>query len=265
MLAQLNPIAFYLLGWPVRWYGLIIATGVLIALWMAIKEGQRHGIDEDHFYNLLLLGIPCALVGARGYYVIFEWSYYRQHLAEIPALWDGGIAIYGGLIGGLLLAVGYANYRHLRLATILDCLAPGILVGQIMGRWGNFMNQEAFGAVTTHAALVAQHLPNWLIQQMQISGAYRTPTFLYESLGNLIGLILILSFRHRAWFKAPGNVFRLYLLWYAIVRMIVEGMRTDSLMLGPIRVSQALSVVILVVVGINWMLMAWHHHVARKE
>lgn len=159
VLAALNPLALQWGPLTIHWYGVIIAVGVLIALALSIREGQRVGIQEDTFYDYLLIALPVAIVCARIYYVTFQWSYYAQHPAEIIAIWDGGIAIYGALIGGAITMVLFCRARQVSLATMLDVVAPAVILAQGIGRWGNFMNQEAFGQVTTRAALMAQHLP----------------------------------------------------------------------------------------------------------
>lgn len=252
-LAALNPLALQWGPLTVHWYGVIIAAGVLLALALSIREGQRLGIKEETFYDYLLMALPVAIICARVYYVTFQWSYYAQHPDEIIAIWDGGIAIYGALIGGVVTMILFCRARRLRLMTMLDVVAPAVILAQGIGRWGNFMNQEAFGAVTTRAALMAQHLPAWLINQMLIGGHYRVPTFLYESLGDLAGFCLLMLIRHRHHLLKRGEVFLTYLIWYAAVRMVVEGMRTDSLMLGSLRVSQWLSGLLLLGALVVWV------------
>lgn len=246
----LNPIAFHWGPLNVHWYGIIIASAVILALWLSIREGRRIGIPEDDFYDVLLWSLPIAVICARTYYVVFQWAYYSQHPSEIIAIWDGGIAIYGALIGGLITILWFYHVWHLNPWQFLDVLAPSVILAQAIGRWGNFMNQEAYGVITTKAYLMALHLPTWIVNQMYIGGAYRVPTYLYESVGDLLGFIILISLRHRHHWLKQGEVLCGYLGWYAVVRMIVEGMRTDSLMLGQLRVSQWLSVIILVAVVI---------------
>lgn len=246
----LNPIAFHWGPLNVHWYGIIIASAVILALWLSIREGRRIGIPEDDFYDVLLWSLPIAVICARTYYVAFQWAYYSQHPSEIIAIWDGGIAIYGALIGGLITILWFYHVRHLNPWQFLDVLAPSVILAQAIGRWGNFMNQEAYGVITTKAYLMALHLPTWIVNQMYIGGAYRVPTYLYESVGDLLGFIILISLRHRHHCLKQGEVLCGYLGWYAVVRIIVEGMRTDSLMLGQLRVSQWLSVIILVAVVI---------------
>ncbi|WEV40439.1 prolipoprotein diacylglyceryl transferase [Lactobacillus sp. ESL0681] len=247
MSLTINPVAFNLGGLSVRWYGIIMAVAIVLAVSMAIIEGQKRQIASDDFIDLLLWAVPLGYVGARIYYVIFEWPYYAKHPDQIIAIWNGGIAIYGGLIVGLIVLLIFCYRRLLPPFLMLDVITPGVMAAQIVGRWGNFINQEAHGGPTTLHFLQSLHLPQFIIGQMKIGGTYYQPTFLYESFFNLIGLILILVLRHRHHLFKQGEVFMLYVAWYAIVRFFVEGLRTDSLYLaGTIRVSQLVSVIMLV-------------------
>lgn len=242
----LNPLALQFGPFEVHWYGIIIAIGVILALILSVTEGKRLGIKEDYFYDYLLWAIPIAIICARLYYVVFQWPYYAQHPGEIIAIWDGGIAIYGAIIGGFLTLYFFCRIRHLSMWTMMDVIAPTLIMAQGIGRWGNFMNQEAFGRVTTRAALLAQHIPEWVVNQMYIGGHYRVPTFLYESIWDLTGFVLLIILRHRRHLFRQGEVFLAYVMWYATGRFVIEGMRTDSLMLGTIRISQLLSLVFLI-------------------
>lgn len=272
-LVAIDPLALKIGPFAVHWYGVIIGSAVLIALWLCVREGQRQGIDEDHFYSFLLWALPVAIISARLYYVIFQWPYYATHRAEIIAIWDGGIAIYGGIIGGAVVLYFYCRHYRLSVWTMLDIVAPTVLMGQAMGRWGNFINQEAFGRVTTRAALLGAHLPVWLVNQMNIGGHYRVPTFLYESLWDLTGFVLIMLLRHRHHLFKRGEVALTYVIWYGCGRFVIEGMRTDSLMIGStIRVSQLLSLVFVIAALIIWVVrrrrghLEWYDAAAlRKE
>lgn len=249
MILTINPVAFKLGNLSVKWYGIIMAVAIILAVSMAIFEGRKRQIESDDFMDLLLWAVPLGYVGARIYYVIFEWHYYSQHLDEIIAIWNGGIAIYGGLLAGLAVLLVFCYKRMLPPFLMLDIITPGVMAAQILGRWGNFINQEAHGGPTTLAFLQSLHLPDFIINQMKIGGVYYQPTFLYESFFNLIGLLIILLLRHRKYLFKQGEIFMLYLAWYSVVRFFVEGMRTDSLYLwGSIRVSQMLSVILLIVV-----------------
>lgn len=249
MTLTINPVAFNLGNLSVKWYGVIMALAIILAVSMAIIEGRKRQIESDDFVDLLLWAVPLGYVGARIYYVIFEWQYYAQHPDQIIAIWNGGIAIYGGLLAGLVVLLIFCYKKMLPPFLMLDIITPGVMAAQILGRWGNFINQEAHGGPTTLGFLQSLHLPNFIISQMKINGVYYQPTFLYESFFNLIGLILILVLRHRKHLFEQGEIFMLYLAWYSVVRFFVEGMRTDSLYLwGSIRVSQLLSLILLVIV-----------------
>lgn len=249
MILTINPVAFKFGNLSVKWYGIIMAVAIILAVSMAIFEGRKRQIESDDFMDLLLWAVPIGYVGARIYYVIFEWHYYSQHLDEIIAIWNGGIAIYGGLLAGLAVLLVFCYKRMLPPFLMLDIITPGVMAAQILGRWGNFINQEAHGGPTTLAFLQSLHLPDFIINQMKIGGVYYQPTFLYESFFNLIGLLIILLLRHRKHLFKQGEIFMLYLAWYSVIRFFVEGMRTDSLYLwGSIRVSQMLSVILLIVV-----------------
>ena len=249
MTLTISPVAFKLGNLSVKWYGVIMAVAIILAVSMAIVEGRKRQIESDDFMDLLLWAVPIGYVGARIYYVIFEWNYYSQHLDQIIAIWNGGIAIYGGLLAGLAVLLVFCYKRMLPPFLMLDVITPGVMAAQILGRWGNFINQEAHGGPTILAFLQSLHLPNFIISQMKIGGIYYQPTFLYESFFNLIGLLIILFLRHKKHLFKQGEIFMLYLAWYSVVRFFVEGMRTDSLyLMGSIRVSQMLSVILLIVV-----------------
>ncbi|KRL56531.1 prolipoprotein diacylglyceryl transferase [Furfurilactobacillus rossiae] len=259
LVGALNPIALHLGPIEVHWYGVIITTGVFIALWLSIREARRRQINPDDLYDFLLWALPVALISARIYYVVFQWSYYQHHLDQIIAIWDGGIAIYGSLIGAIIVVILFTRWRKIPTFLFLDVLAPTVIMAQGIGRWGNFMNQEAFGKITTLAHLQALHLPQFIITQMDIGGVYRTPTFLYESVWDIAGFVFLLATRHIKGLYLRGEVFFIYVAWYAFGRFFVEGMRTDSLMLGPARVSQWLSVVLFIGAWV-WLIIRRRQH-----
>lgn len=250
----LNPVAFSLGSLEVRWYGIIIASAVVIATYLSVREGKRRGIAEDNIYDLILWGLPVAIICARIYYVIFEWGYYSQNLNQVYRIWDGGIAIYGGLIGAVIVLVTLCKKRGISPWLMLDVASPTVIMSQGIGRWGNFMNQEAHGRATTLSFLQELHLPSFIIRQMNIAGTYYQPTFLYESIWDLTGFVLLMLLRHQKHLFKRGEVFFTYVIWYSFGRFFIEGMRTDSLMLGPLRVSQWLSV-ILFFGAIIWLAM----------
>lgn len=239
------------IGKGVYWYGIIIALGLLMALLFCMKQRKKYGISEDDLLDGLLWGIPFGIIGARLYYVIFYLDLYRNsdgtiNWREVIAIWDGGLAIYGGVIATVIVALLLSRRRKFKIGAMLDLVVMGLLIGQIFGRWGNFMNREAFGAETT--------LP-WRMQLTTTAGTLIEvhPTFLYESLWNLIGLLLIVFVVSKAR-RFDGENTWFYFLWYGIGRFWIEGLRTDSLYLfnwtiagQPIRVSQALSLVMVLV------------------
>lgn len=240
----LNPIAFSLGPVSVHWYGIIIGSGLALALYLAIREGNRRGLEKDTFADLMLWAIPIAIISARIYYVIFEWKYYVNHPADIPQIWNGGIAIHGALIGSVLTTYVFARKRGISFWKIADIAAPSIILGQAIGRWGNFMNQEAHGGEVTRAFLENLHLPEFIINQMYINGTYYHPTFLYESLWDFAGFFLLLFLR-RVNFRR-GEMFLTYVIWYSVGRFFIEGLRTDSLMLGSLRMAQTISIALVV-------------------
>ncbi|TLS38529.1 prolipoprotein diacylglyceryl transferase [Pseudalkalibacillus caeni] len=249
MLANIQPLdrtAFELGPISVYWYGIIIAFGAVLGLVLAIRESKRQGLEKDTFVDLILWAVPIAILSARIYYVIFEWDYYQDHPGQIIAIWEGGIAIHGALIGSVITAIVFTKNRGLSFWKLADIAAPSIILGQAIGRWGNFMNQEAHGGPVSRAFLENLHLPDFIINQMYIDGTYYHPTFLYESLWNIVGFV-ILFLLQRANLKR-GEVFLSYVIWYSIGRYFIEGLRTDSLMLTEtLRIAQVISIALILV------------------
>ncbi|MBF0706559.1 prolipoprotein diacylglyceryl transferase (plasmid) [Alkalihalobacillus hwajinpoensis] len=242
----LNRIAIELGPLTVYWYGLIIASGAILGLAFVLKDARRTGIDKDLFIDLILYAVPISILSARIYYVLFSWDYYKENLGDIIAIWEGGIAIHGALIGAVLTAVVFARKRKVSFWKIADVAAPGILIGQAIGRWGNFMNQEAHGGEVSRTFLEGLGLPTWIVNQMLIDGTYYHPTFLYESIWNIVGMIVLLLIRNRVGLRR-GELFLSYVIWYSFGRFFIEGMRTDSLMLtSSIRMAQAISIVLII-------------------
>ena len=239
----MNPVALQLGPISIRWYAICIVSGLILAVYLSMKEAPRKKIDPDAIIDFILIAFPLAILGARLYYVIFEWGYYSQHLGEIFAIWNGGIAIYGGLLTGALVLYLFSRRRLIEPIDFLDIAAPSVMIAQSIGRWGNFFNQEAYGA----AVKSLNYLPSFIRDQMYIDGSYRQPTFLYESIWNLLGFLLILILRRKPQFLRQGEVTAFYLIWYGFGRMIIEGMRTDSLMFAGLRVSQWLSMILILV------------------
>ncbi|MDN7308171.1 prolipoprotein diacylglyceryl transferase [Listeria monocytogenes] len=240
----LDPVAIQIGSISVKWYGVIIASAVVIALLLALSEANKRKMDKEIIVDLLIWAIPISIISARIYYVIFEWDFYKNNLGEIVKIWHGGIAIYGALIGAVLTAIIFSRFKKISFWQLADVVAPSLIIAQAIGRWGNFMNQEAHGAETTRSFLESLHLPDFIINQMYIDGAYYQPTFLYESLWNVLGFVILLIIRHTK--IRRGELFLGYVIWYSFGRFFIEGMRTDSLMWGDFRVSQALSLLLIV-------------------
>lgn len=246
ILQAIDPVAFSLGPLNVRWYGIIIAFGIMLAFIVGQREMVKRGFHPDYLTDLLIWAVPIAIISARIYYVIFKWDIYSQQPGNIIKIWEGGIAIHGALIGSFLTAYFFTKKRRSSFWKITDILAPSILIGQLVGRWGNFMNQEAHGGEVTRTFLENLFLPNWIIEQMYIDGKYYHPTFLYESIWNLIGVIILLLLRKVN--LRRGEMFLFYLTWYSVGRFFIEGMRTDSLyLIGDLRTAQVVSLVTIAV------------------
>jgi len=241
----IDPIAVSLGPIQIHWYGVIIGVGIALALFLAMREGERRGLHKDIFPDLMLWAIPIAIISARIYYVAFEWDYYSQNPGDIIKIWNGGIAIHGALIGSVITAIVFSRKKNISFWKLADIAAPSIILGQAIGRWGNFINQEAHGGEVTRSFLEGLFLPEFIINQMYIDGAYYHPTFLYESIWNLVGFVLLMSLRRVN--LRQGEIFLSYVIWYSIGRFFVEGMRTDSLMLTEsLRIAQTISIALIV-------------------
>lgn len=227
-------------GWNVAWYGVIIAGGMLLGLALAVYRGKQEGIRSDVFYDFLLIAAPVAIVCARVYYVAFEWEAYALNPIKMFAIWEGGLAIYGGVIGGVLTALIFCKIRKLSFLQFADLLFPSLVLGQSIGRWGNFTNQEAYGNLITDPKL--QFFPYGVF--IESSQQWHQATFFYESLSNAVLLAIMLISYPR--FKRQGYLIPMYMIGYGAIRFVVEGLRTDSLYLVPgLRVSQLLSLVLI--------------------
>lgn len=261
ILAAIDPIAIRLGGFKVAWYGVIIGVGILLAMYLASSEGDRKGMPQDFILDLAFWTVPIAILGARAYYVIFELGYYIQNPGQILQIWNGGLAIYGALLTGALVVYFFTKKKNVPVMLTLDVLAPGVLIAQSLGRWGNFINQEAHGAEVTREFLEKLFLPEFIINQMNIKGTYYHPTFLYESLWSLVGFTIILYLRRKSNLLREGEVFFSYIIWYAFGRFFIEGMRTDSLYLfANIRVSQLLSIVLIAGAIAAWAYRRYTHY-----
>lgn len=240
-LIKLGPISIY-------WYSVMIALGFLAAMVVCLTEVKRKKLDIEKYSNMVFYAVLFGILGARIYYVLFNLDYYLKMPSEILKVWHGGLAIHGGIIAGILVVYFYTKKYKMNFLKTLDISVVGIIIAQAIGRWGNFFNQEAFGKLTTKAVLIKQRIPNFIIERMYIDGAYYQPTFLYESVWNLIGFIIMLFLRRTKKLKV-GYLTGFYLIWYSIGRCFIEYFRSDSLMLGTIKVAQLISLS-LIVIGI---------------
>ncbi|MDD6159869.1 MAG: prolipoprotein diacylglyceryl transferase [Oscillospiraceae bacterium] len=256
---ELDRVAFTILGKDIYWYGVIIAVGFVLAVWYGCSRAKGFGVDQDKLYDLLFLAVPMAIIGARAYYVIFYPELYHDAAGKFDwgaavAVWDGGLAIYGGVIAAFSTGAIYCAVRKQPFWSYADCGAFGFLIGQCIGRWGNFMNVEAYGGVTALPwRMCSPSIANELLYAGQIGQeAYEEilngtlgvhPTFFYESLWNLLGFVLLVLIARKGR-KFNGQFFLSYVIWYGLGRTIIEGLRTDSLYFfgTGIRTSQMVAV-----------------------
>ena len=239
---RINPPSYFtLFGRPIYFYGVLIGLGFLLAIVFCAKRAKRFGLKEDDVYDVAIWLIPCSILGARLYYVLFRFDYYRVHPDELFSVWNGGLAIYGGVIAGVLTVYLVCRHKKIPVPAMLDNLCYGLLIGQIIGRWGNFLNREAFGAVTDIFCRMGLTAPDG-------TTVYVHPTFLYESLWNLGVLLFLLWFERTGRRRFDGHCVTLYFLLYGLGRFWIEGLRTDSLYIGNtgVRVSQALSLALVI-------------------
>lgn len=237
----LGPITIY-------WYSFLILLAVILGYNIAINYSKKISYKTNDIVDMFLYLVVWAIVGARVYYVIFNFDAYRDNLLEIFMIWKGGLAIYGSVIAGAIYIFYYCKKHDLSFVKILDIISLSLLLGQAIGRWGNFFNSEAYGGKTTYEALQQLHIPEFIIQGMYIDGFYRQPTFLYESLWCFLGVIILLFIRKK-YSNKTGKQICFYFIWYGIGRFFIEGLRSDSLYFGIFKISQIVSIV-LILIGI---------------
>ena len=240
VLFSIGPITIY-------WYSLLMLVAVLSAIYLSVRESKRQGL-YPFISDLITYVVIFGIIGARLYYVIFNFAKYKDNLLSIFKIWEGGIAIYGAIIGGFLTIVYLAKKQKQSIIKTTDIIVPGLILAQAIGRWGNFFNQEAYGIATTKEFLQSLHLPNFIINGMYIEGVYYHPTFLYESIWCILGFIILIIIR-KLTNRKKGIMTYTYFLWYGLGRVFIEGLRTDSLYIGTLRVSQIVSI-ILIITGI---------------
>ena len=239
----MNRYIFTIGNFKLEWYSALIIVGAMIGISMVLKEAKRYKYSTDYIFNMLFWAIIFGIIGARVYYVLFNLELYNSFW-DACKIWEGGLAIHGGLIAGILVILLYSKKYNVRAIRIFDFLAPAMILAKAIGRWGNFFNMEAHGPATTLAHLQSLHIPEFIINGMKINDTYYTPTFLYESIWCLIGFIILLIVR-RLKITKVGQPFAVYLMWYGLGRFIIESMRTDSLMLGGFKVAQIISVLMI--------------------
>ena len=247
----MNRVAFTLFGFSFYWYSIFIMIGVIIGSLIAYFELKYHKINKEVFFNMVFYAIIFGLLGARIYYVLFNMDYYSKHLIEIFYVWNGGLAIHGGIIGAILVFIYFHKKKKIPLLKSLDIGACSIIIGQSIGRWGNFFNSEAYGkpiiknGIDVTYECLSKYFPDFIVNGMNINGTYYQPTFLYESFYNLIGFIILMILKRNKNIK-DGMLFSIYLIWYGIGRFFIEILRTDALMLGNVKIAQIVSILIVI-------------------
>jgi len=241
---SVKEIAFSMFGRDIAWYGIIITIGIFLASTYVLNRAKYEAVSQDDIIDFALVVIPIAVIGARAYYVLASLDEYES-FREMIAIWEGGLAIYGAIIGGAISALAVCLFKKIKILKMYDMLCPGVMIGQMIGRWGNFMNAEAYGEATD------------IFIRMGIRNAYNPstiyvhPTFLYESLWNLVGFLLLNAYYKKK--KYHGEIFFMYISWYGFGRALIEGLRTDSLYSGSFRISQVIGIVSFVV-GVTFLI-----------
>lgn len=253
---HLSRTAFTVFGQDIYWYGIFIGLGVILGVLLALHEAKRTGQNPDTYLDFIIYAMIIAIIGARLYYVIFSWDFYSQHPEKIFAIREGGLAIYGGIIGGVLTAIVYSRVKKKNFWVMADTMAPSLILGQMLGRWGNFFNKEAFGGFTDNlfamryqlsqvrASDVTPDILQNLVTVNSVDYIQVHPTFLYESMWSLCVFIILLILQRKK--KFNGQVCATYFFGYALGRVWIEGLRTDQLCIGNVPVSQALSAVLII-------------------
>ena len=239
----MNPIAFSIGPFSIHWYSICILTAFLLGFLLVKNEIKKHNISDNFLNDYFFYLVPIVIVGARLYYVAFEWYYYKYDILEIFKVWNGGLAIHGGVIAGIIYTYIYCKKKNINPFRFMDIVVPSLALGQAIGRWGNFFNQEAYGPITTLKELKNLHIPSFIIDGMKIDGVYHHPTFLYESITCFIIFIIIFFLRKLYKKLSVGMCIGIYFIIYGIERFLVESLRQDSLMLGSIKVAQLVSVI----------------------
>ena len=235
----------------IKWYSFFIFLAVIIASFLIYKEAKKKQFPPGDLENIIFYGFLSGIIGARVYYVVFNLDYYLETPIEMLKVWNGGLAIHGGLLAGLLFIGIYCHKKKINFLLLLDIVVVGLIIAQAIGRWGNFFNGEAYGRTVELSFLENLHLPKFIIKGMYIDGLYREPTFLYESFFSLLGFFLLLGLRKIQKLRV-GQLLGSYFIWYGIERFIIEGLRADSLMLGSFKIAQIISL-LFIIIGIYFL------------
>ncbi|WP_455792264.1 prolipoprotein diacylglyceryl transferase [Clostridium butyricum] len=247
----MNPVAFNIGNFEIRWYGILIVLGIFIGMFIAYYNSKKLNLDFEKIIDGFLVAFPCAIVGARAYYVFFEFDNFKNNIWSVFNLRTGGLAIHGGLIGALIGTIIYCKFKKIEMMKYLDVVAPSLILAQAIGRWGNFMNGEAHGDVVSYEFI--SKFPEFIQKGMYLDGHYYNPTFLYESMWNLIIFLILMIILHKKKSNENGVVIASYAVLYSVGRLFIESLRTDSLMIGNIRIAQFMSI-LGAIIGITYII-----------
>lgn len=242
----MNRVAFNIFGFNVYYYSLCILLGVIVAYILITREGKKQGLPKEFISDLIFYTLIIGILGARVYYCVFNLNYYLANPSEILKIYNGGLAIHGGVIAGFIFVYFYTKKKNVSFIKILDIVAPAVIIAQSFGRWGNFFNQEAHGGITTYQNLKNMHIPEFIINGMHIEGKYYYPTFFFESIWCLIGFIILMIARRNKNLR-KGFQIGFYFIWYGIGRFFIEAFRTDSLMFFGLKIAQIVSLIGIII------------------
>ena len=242
----MNPTILEIGQFQLKWYSVLILIAFIVGFFIVLIKSRNKDIPKSYIYDIAFYLIIFCILGARIYYCLFNFDYYRNDPMEILRVWNGGLAIHGGIIAGIIFLLIYTKKKKIIFLDLTDIIAPALALGQAIGRWGNFFNQEAYGSATTFFELKRLHIPQFIMDGMYIHGTYHHPTFLYESIGCLVIFIILMIISNIKKIK-KGFITGLYFITYGIIRFFIESLRTDSLMLGNIKVAQLVSIIMVVI------------------
>ena len=242
----MNRVAFNIFGFNVYYYSLCILLGVIVAYILITREGKKQGLPKEFISDLIFYTLIIGILGARVYYCVFNLDYYLANPSEILKIYNGGLAIHGGVIAGFIFVYFYTKKKNVSFIKILDIVAPAVIIAQSFGRWGNFFNQEAHGGITTYQNLKNMHIPEFIINGVHIEGKYYYPTFFFESIWCLIGFIILMIARKNKNLR-KGFQIGFYFIWYGIGRFFIEALRTDSLMFFGLKIAQIVSLIGIII------------------